>query len=196
MKFSEEIVYLECAGKQNLEILIDEIEKVLVNSNYPFLVVPTSTGKVVDLLIEKEIHKKTKVVAVLLHNGFHGEDSNRLSTEKRVEFLEHGIEVFQGTHSLSGVERAVSRKFGGVSSVEIIAASLKLFGGDGVKVAIEVAVMAADAGIIPTTEEVLVAGGTSGGLDTLVAMKSAHMNNFFDLNLSRIFVKPLKREEN
>jgi len=190
---NEEIIYLDCAGKENRDTVVDIIKKTVEESKFKYLVVPTSTGKSIDLIIEKNIHKNISVIAVIIHNGFVEIDKNKIEKEKLEEYRKNGIEIFQGSHSLSGIERAISRKFGGISSVEIIAAALKIFGGDGIKVAVEIAVMAADGGLVPTTEEILVAGGTSGGLDTLVSMKAAHMNNFFDLNISKIYVKPLKR---
>jgi hypothetical protein len=77
--------------------------------------------------------------------------------------------------------------------VEIIAETLKRFGTEGVKVAVEVAVMAADAGLVPTDREIIAVGGTGGGADTALVMKAAHMNNFFDLEVREIIAKPRQR---
>jgi hypothetical protein len=77
--------------------------------------------------------------------------------------------------------------------VEIIAHVLRLFGGDGIKVAVEVSVMAADAGLIPTSREIISVGGTSGGADSAIVLKAAHMNNFFDLEIREIIAKPRQR---
>lgn len=52
--------------------------------------------------------------------------------------------------------------FHGVYPVEIIAAALRMFG-QGTKVCVEVATMAADAGMIPSGEPVIVVGGTGPG---------------------------------
>lgn len=190
----DDIIYFDGAGKENLEKVVEVIESKISEGGYRYLVVPTSRGRSLDALIEKGIHNKIKLVAVLIHNGFLPIDKNKLSLEKRDEYRKLGIEVFQGGHSLSGIERSISRKFSGIGPVEIISETLKLFGGDGIKVAVEISVMAADAGLVPTTEEILAAGGSSGGLDTLLSLRSAHMNNFFDLNISKIFAKPLRRK--
>ena len=97
------------------------------------------------------------------------------------------------SHALSGVGRSITGKFGGVSHVEVIAHTLRLFGTDGIKVAVEVAVMAADAGLVPTDREIIACGGTAGGADTAIVLKAAHMNNFFDLEIREIIAKPRQR---
>jgi hypothetical protein len=71
---------------------------------------------------------------------------------------------------------------------------LRRFGGDGIKVAVEVAVMAADAGLVPTDREIIAVGGSGGGADAAIVLKAAHMNNFFDLEIREIIAKPRQRE--
>lgn len=77
--------------------------------------------------------------------------------------------------------------------MEVIAQTLKMFGTEGVKVAVEVAVMAADAGLVPTDREIIAVGGSGRGADTAVVMRAAHMNNFFDLEIREIIAKPRQR---
>ncbi|MDH7570440.1 MAG: hypothetical protein QHJ73_12740, partial [Armatimonadota bacterium] len=79
------------------------------------------------------------------------------------------------------------------SRVEVIAHTLRRFGGDGLKVAVEVAIMAADGGLVPTAEEVIAVGGTGRGADTAVVLRAAHQNTFFDLEVREILCKPRQR---
>jgi len=78
--------------------------------------------------------------------------------------------------------------------VEIIAYTLRLFGTDGIKVAVEVSVMAADAGLIPTD-------GKSLPWAKLRRRRlghrpeGRHMNNFFDLEIREILAKPRQKGE-
>ena len=85
--------------------------------------------------------------------------------------------------------RGISNKFGGITHVEVIAATLRLFG-QGVKVCVEISIMAADAGLIPVDEEVIAVGGTAWGADAAVVLKAANMNNFFDLQIKEIIAMP------
>jgi hypothetical protein len=129
------------------------------------------------------------------HAGFRGGDQQDLSDEQRRALEGKGVKVLIGSHALSGVGRSVTNKFGGITHVEIIAQTLKQFGGEGIKVAVEVAVMAADAGLVPTDREIIAVGGTGGGADTAVVLKAAHMNNFFDLEIREIIAKPRQRKK-
>jgi hypothetical protein len=72
---------------------------------------------------------------------------------------------------------------------EIIAQTLGVFG-QGTKVACEIALMAADAGLIRTDEEVISIGGTGSGADTALVIKPAHTHDFFELKVKEILCKP------
>jgi hypothetical protein len=58
------------------------------------------------------------------------------------------------------------------------------------KVCVEIAVMAADAGRIPTDCDVICVGGTGRGADTAVVLRPAHSNSFFDLRVGEILCRP------
>ena len=92
--------------------------------------------------------------------------------------------------ALSGVGRSISRKFGGTTPVEIVAHTLRLFG-QGTKVCVEVAIMAADAGKIPTDRDIVCVGGTGTGADTALVLKAAHANNLFDLRIRETLCRPI-----
>ncbi|MFC2078298.1 hypothetical protein ACFLTM_05780, partial [Candidatus Bipolaricaulota bacterium] len=66
---------------------------------------------------------------------------------------------------------------------------LRLFG-QGMKVCVEIAVMAADAGQIPTDRDVICVGGTGRGADTAVVLRPAHMNAFFEARIGEILCRP------
>jgi len=60
------------------------------------------------------------------------------------------------------------------------------------KVACEIAVMAADAGMIRTDEDIIaIAGvGRSGGADTAAVIKAEPAHRFFDLKVKEVICKP------
>jgi hypothetical protein len=89
----------------------------------------------------------------------------------------------------SGIERSISRRFGGVSQVETIAEALRSLFGHGLKVCVEIAIMAADAGAVPI-EDLIAVGGTGSGSDTAIVIRPAHMNNFFDARIREILIVP------
>ena len=85
--------------------------------------------------------------------------------------------------------RAVRKKLGTYELEEIMAFTLRIFG-EGTKVAVEMALMAADAGLVSTAEPCICIGGTGQGVDTAVLLLPAHAQNFFDLKVAEIIAKP------
>ena len=106
-----------------------------------------------------------------------------------------GARIVTGTHALSGLERALSRaqRVGGGSRTEAIAEALRRTVAVGLKVAVECTLIAADQGAIPIDEEVIAAGGTVSGADTVCVIRPAHTASFFDLQVREIVAMPRNR---
>ena len=56
--------------------------------------------------------------------------------------------------------------------------------------AAEIAVMAADAGLVRTDREAVAIAGTGRGADTAVVLTPANAQTFFDLRIHEIICKP------
>lgn len=190
----KEIVYFDKPGPQNTDALIQAVSDRLKASNIRHIVVASTRGGTALKVADALAGPHRDIVCVAEHSGFAGGDRQLLSDETRIRLEKKGVNVHIGSHVLSGIERSLSKKFGGVGPVETIAHTLRLFGCEGVKVAVEIAVMAADAGLIPTDQEAISIGGTSSGADTAVVLKAAHMNNFFELEIREIIAKPRQRK--
>jgi len=189
----KEIIYFDRPGPENTDAVVDAVKKRVSELGIDYVVVASNSGNTGLRFYESLKEMNVQLVSVTEHAGYGGGDSIQLTEETRQELEKKGVETLMCSHALSGVERSISKKFGGISRVEIIAYTLRRFGGDGVKVAVEVAVMAADSGLIPTDREIIAVGGTSRGADTAVVLKAAHMNNFFDLEIREIIAKPRQR---
>jgi hypothetical protein len=107
----------------------------------------------------------------------------------RQQLITSGIKVLTTTHVLSGAERGLSRKFGGTYPVEIMAHTLRMFG-QGVKVCVEISVMALDAGLIPYGQPVIAVGGTGEGADTAVILTASHASSILETRIHEIICKP------
>ncbi|MBC7288192.1 MAG: hypothetical protein H5T86_09160 [Armatimonadetes bacterium] len=153
-------------------------------------VVATTTGRTA--LLAADICKG-RVIGVHLSAGlwkvFAGPDPEivRQAEAKGVRFL-------TATHTLmGGVDSAVQKKFGGTPPADFIAHVLYLFG-QGTKVAVEVAVMAADAGLLSMEKDVIAIAGTHTGADTALVIKPAYSHDFFDLYIREVIAKPGRPE--
>jgi hypothetical protein len=134
--------------------------------------------------------KEFSLIMVTHVTGFKKPDYQELPEKERKLLLEKGANVLTAQHAFGGVGRAFRNKTGTYQTDEIIAYTLRTFG-QGTKVAIEIALMAADAGLVRTDEDVISIGGTASGVDTALLIKPAHTHNFFDLKVREIICKPL-----
>ena len=153
------------------------------------VVVATTSGETGVVFAEALADRNVRVVCVTHHVGFNGGDVDQLEPEHRSRLEELGASIVTAGHALSGVPRSISKAFGGISSAEVIAHTLRLFG-QGMKVCVEIAVMAADAGEIPTDCDVICVGGTGRGADAAVVLNASHMNSFFDMRIREALCFP------
>jgi hypothetical protein len=136
-----------------------------------------------------KIFTAKNLVTVTHSTGFAKPGFQEFLPEFRKKIEETGAKILTCQHALGGVGRAVRKKLGTYELEEIIAYTLRVFG-EGTKVAVEIALMAADAGLIPTSEPCISVGGTGSGADTAVLLQPAHAQNFFDLRIMEILAKP------
>ena len=87
--------------------------------------------------------------------------------------------------------RAVRRKLGTYELEELVAFTLRTFG-QGMKVAVEIALMAADAGLVRTGTPCISIGGTGEGADTAILLLPVNAQDFFDIRILEIWAKPLR----
>ena len=191
----KEIIYFEKPGRENTDGVVQAVKARCAELGIRHVVVASDSGATALELWQALEGAGVSLVSVPEHAGHSGGDAPSLSEDKRKEQEDKGIKVLICAHALSGVERSITNKLGGVSRVEIIAHTLRRFGGDGIKVAVEVAVMAADAGLVPTDREIIAVGGSGAGADAAIVLKAAHMNNFFDLEIREIIAKPRQRSQ-
>ena len=93
------------------------------------------------------------------------------------------------THTFAGISRAMSKQFDTPVIGDIVASTLRVFG-QGMKVVIECALMAADAGLAPVETDVISIAGTGRGADLAVVLSSVNSTDFFDMKVKEIFCKP------
>jgi hypothetical protein len=129
------------------------------------------------------------VIAVSHSTGFGEPDTQELSAENRAAIEAAGVTILTCQHAFGGVGRAVRKKLGTYQLDEIIAYTLRTFG-EGIKVAAEMALMAADAGLVRTDEPVLAIAGTGRGADTAAILQPTNAQTFFDLRFLEIICMP------
>ncbi len=130
-----------------------------------------------------------QVIAVTLSHSFESEGWP-MSPDERAELYALGVKVCTGTHALGdGVGSAFTARSGGRGTEEIVRETLYRFS-QGMKVAVECLLMAADAGLVDVHSEVIAVAGTSDGADTAIVCKPAYPRTFLELEIREILAKP------
>ncbi len=180
-------VYFKNTGgkntKKTLEIAANRAQELGIQN----VVVASSSGRTG--VLAAELFKVENLVIVTHSTGFMEPDYQEFQQESRTIIEDAGARILTCQHALGGVGRAVRKKLGTYELEEIMAYTLRVFG-EGTKVAIEITLMAADAGFISTKEPCIAVGGTARGADTAILLRPTNAQTFFDLRVMEILAKP------
>jgi hypothetical protein len=183
----KEILYFDKPGRDNTEATFTSAKERAMELGIDTIVIASTSG-------EAAIHASTffknfKLIVITHSVGLHGPDIQEFTDEAKSIVLSNGGVVHTATHAFGGVGRSVRRKFNTYQTEEIIANTLRVLG-EGMKVVCEVALMAADAGLVRTDSEVICIAGTGHGADTAVVLQAANAQDFFNIKIKEIICKP------
>lgn len=179
-------MYFDKPGKGNTEqVLTLAFERAGV-LGLDEVVVASTTGDTA--YHAHKIFQGFKIVVVTYHCGFKAPFETVMAPDIKADLIAKGMLVISATHALSGVERAVAKKHGGIYPALLIADTLRLFG-QGTKVAVEIAIMAADGGTL-TGKDIVAIGGSGRGADTALVLKPANQSDLFDMKIREVICKP------
>ncbi|MBS7604684.1 MAG: pyruvate kinase alpha/beta domain-containing protein [Candidatus Bathyarchaeia archaeon] len=191
MSFVEKtIVYFDKPGSENTDTVLALAKKRADELGIKDIVVASTMGYTG--VKASEIFKGYNLVVVTHCAGFKEPGHQEFLEENRRRILENGGKIYTGTHIFMGVERAIRNKFNTAYPAEIMAQTLRLFG-EGMKVAVEITAMAADAGLIPHDRDVISIAGTARGADTAIVVRPANSARIFDMVIKEIIAKPRSR---
>lgn len=176
------------AGRRNtaetLKILEEGVKRYGVDQ-----VVVASTYGDTGLAVARLLRDSDVKLVVVTHNvGFSEPGFLEMTAETRAEIEALGAVVHTGTMAFRNIGTAIRQKQG-YSQQDLVANTLRLFG-QGIKVCVEIVLMAADAGLI-TQADVLAVAGTARGADSVALIAPQSSNELYDLKVRDILVKPL-----
>lgn len=180
-------VYFSQPGPSNTALTIELARARAGQLGIRQVLVATTTGAT-GLLVAQSFHGHD-VIVVTHSAGFAEPGTQELTTENRASIESVGAHVLTCQHAFGGVGRAVRKKLGTYELEEIIAFTLRTFG-QGVKVAAEIALMAADAGLVRPGQPVMAIAGSGRGADTAVLLDPTNAQTFFDLRFLELICMP------
>ncbi len=184
------ITYFDKQGEDYTDELILAVkDKLDVAKNIKYILIASTTGESA-LKLHNAIGNDDITIINVSHNvGFSGDNESDISDEMIAKLENVGIKTYQGLHAFSGAARGVTNKYGGFSPLDVVADTLRMFS-HGVKVSAEISLMAADAGLVPVGEEIMVIGGRAHGVDTAVILTPVNSKNLFNMKIHEIIAMP------
>lgn len=183
------ITYFDKEGEDNTDDLILAIEdKLRMVDHIDTILIASNTGESA-LKLNDAVSSDIKIINITHHAGFSKTNELEISEDMIKKLEKVGIETHCLGHAFSGASRGITNKYGGFSPLDIVADTLRMFS-HGVKVACEISLMAADAGIIPVGKEIIVVAGRKHGIDTAVILTPVNSKDLFDLKINEIFAMP------
>jgi hypothetical protein len=179
--------YFKKPGKQNTDRTLEIVKQRADELGIHTVIVASTRGET-GIQAAKQLQGHD-VIVVTHSTGFKEPNTQELTKENRAAIEAAGGQVLTCQHAFGGVNRAVRKKLGTYMNDEIIAYTLRTFG-EGTKVCLEIAVMAADAGLVQAGEPCIAIGGTGRGADTAIVLAPANAQDFFDLRVMEVLAKP------
>jgi hypothetical protein len=180
--------YFPKPGPKNTESLLEAVERRASELSIKDILVATCSGDTAFKALEL-LGPGRRIIAVTHVTGFVEPDHQEMAPETRARLEGLGVNVLTCQHAFGGVGRGVRTRLKTYQVDEIMAYTLRTFG-QGTKVAIELALMAADAGLVRTDADVISIGGTASGADTALVLRPANSSRVFDLKVREIICKP------
>jgi len=183
------IVYFEKAGPKNTSETLKIAKERADELGIKDIVIASSHGRTALKATEFFDPKENNVVAVTICESF--KDLGwTMKPEEREKLESKGIRVLTCIHALGdNVGSAFTEKHGGITPERFVRETLYRFC-QGMKVAVEIVLMAADAGLIPVDREVIAIAGTDEGADTAIVVQPTYPRKFHELKIKEIIAKP------
>ena len=182
-----QIVYFEKPGVENTEEALRIAKQRAEELGIKTIMVATTVGNTAVRAVE--VFQGMKVIAVTHVTGMKGPNIQEFTEENRQKVESKGGIVLTATHAFMEIGGAMGKKFNMQGLGDVVANTLRTFG-QGMKVVLEIAVMAADAGLVRTDEDIIAIAGTGRGADTAIVLRPVNTLDFFDLRVKEILCKP------
>ncbi len=181
-------VYFEKPGIENTEAVLRIARQRAEELGIKTVVVASTRGNTA--VKAMDVFQGLRVIVVSHVTGMRAPDTQEFTEENRQIVESKGGIIVTAAHAFGGLSRAMRNKYNMYVLGEIVADTLRIFG-QGMKVVCEIALMAADSGLVRTDEDIIAIAGTGRGADTAVVLAPVNTHNFFDLKVKQILCKPL-----
>jgi hypothetical protein len=177
------IIYFEEPGKINTSQVLSLVKDRAQTTGIAKIVLASTRGTTAREFAEALAGTGVQLVVIPWQYGFKNQPQP-FPTELAIELQEKGHRVHFGTMLFH------TEGFYGMGAPTVMANLLRIFG-QGIKVCVEIILMACDGGCIQADETVIAVAGTVTGADTAVVATPAPSTRLAGLRVHEIICKPL-----
>ena len=178
----EQIAYFEEPGQENTSAVFDVVDRALSELEVHKIVLASTRGDTARFAMDRYKGQDVRLIVVPHQYGFG--PGQRFPQDLVERAQQEGHAVYFGTMLFH------QEKIFGQGPAQWVANFLRAFC-QGVKVCVEILLMAGNAGLVDEEEQVVVVAGTGRGADTALVMTGATSGNLKAMHISRILCKPL-----
>lgn len=186
----KKVFYFDKKGPENTDKTLDIALAACEEREIKKIIVASSTGNTA-LKLHARARYSLEIIVVTYGAGSRYVEDVQKFNKNYDTLVEKGILIVRGIHGLSGTERTFENKYkSGFTPLNIVADTLRMFC-HGVKVCVEIAIMAAEHGFITPDEAVVAIAGSHHGADTAVVLKPAFAANMFETKIKALLCMPV-----
>jgi uncharacterized protein len=178
----EEITYFEKPGRENTAEVIELVKERARARGISKVVLASTRGGTARPAADAFQGTKLRLVVIPWQFGFG--DKQPFPQELVTEIEAKGHRVHFGTMLFH------TEDLYGTQTPKVMANLLRVFG-QGIKVCVEIIMMACDGGCVEQGEKIIAMAGSGGGADTAIVASAAPSNKMAALRIHEIICKPL-----
>jgi hypothetical protein len=179
------VTYFEEQGKNNTPQVLSIVKERVHSTGIRKIILASTRGDTAKEFAEAFEGTAVQLVVIPWQYGFKNQPQP-FPTELVTELQEKGHRVHFGTMLFH------TEGFYGMTTPTVMANLLRIFG-QGIKVCVEIILMACDGGCVEVDETVIAVAGTVSGADTAVVATAAPSTSLARLRIHEILCKPLLR---
>lgn len=154
------------------------------------VLIPSTTGFSANIAF-LEVPDEITLVVVTHSHGYINNGESEFPKTLRDNLIASRHKLLTATHAFKGLEGYLQKKYGGISLSQAFADGLRLVS-PGLKVLIEISVMACDGGILSVNDWIVSCGGPHRGLDTAAIIRPTTSHHMQLLRFARLICFPDK----
>jgi hypothetical protein len=181
-RMEEKIIYFEKQGKENTTNVIRLIKERAQTRGIKRVVLASTRGDTARAAAESFKETELRLVIIPWQYGFR--DTQPFPQELITDLQKKGHRVHFGTMLFH------TEDLYGIKTPQVMANLLRTFG-QGIKVCVEIILMACDGGCIEIGEKVIAVAGTGAGADTAIVATASPSTRMTGLRIHEIICKPL-----